>query len=166
MLTPCDNERVCNSITAVDPHKPRAPHMSKFSRCAHTVMSDTPSYAWIALHRCIEANARLTGERFSNIFARVGAEYGFGRQPAAWPDAARMRLAVAQLQRERDAYLKELNARIAARRAEKQAGQRHNRDQRLTEMLNLKGAHIVPQVGCWGWRLRREAERLKHAAKK
>jgi hypothetical protein len=52
--------------------------MSKFSRDAHTVMSDTPNYAWIALHRSVEANARLT------------------------------------------------------------------------EMLKRKGAHRVPQAGCWG----------------
>lgn len=121
-------------------------------------MSDTLSYAWIALHRSIEATARLTGERFSNILARLGAEYGFGRQPAAWPDSARMRLAIAQLQRERDAYLAKLNARIATRRAQMQSGQRHNRDQRLMEILKRKGAHREPQVGCRGWRLRREAE--------
>lgn len=139
--------------------------MSKFSRCARTFMSDGASYAWIALHRCIEANARLTGERFSEIFARLGAEYGFSREPAAWPDAARMRLAVTQLQRERDAYLAELNARIAARRAEKRLGKRHNRDTRLAELLRRKGAHVAPQVGCWGWRLRREAEALKRTAK-
>lgn len=131
--------------------------MSKFDTCARVVMTGSASYAWIALHRCVEANARLTGERFGSIFARLSVAHGFGRAPADWPDIGRMRLAVRQLQREREAWLTERKAREAARRADKRAGKRINDDVRLTEMRARQGGHIVPRVGCWGWRMRRLA---------
>lgn len=82
--------------------------------------------------------------------------YRFGRERQVWPDATQMRLAVTQLQQERDAYLAELNALIATRRAEKRSGKRQNLNPRLTEMLRRKGNHQVPRVGYWGWRQQRE----------
>jgi hypothetical protein len=131
--------------------------MGKFNVCARVARAGghPPSHAWIALHRCVEANARLTGEPFGVIFARLERAHRFGRAPDRWPDAACIRVAVDRLQAERDAFLAELNARAQARRAEKRAGLRENRDARLTQLCEQQAAHHVPTVGYWGWRRRR-----------
>jgi hypothetical protein len=89
------------------------------------------------------------------IFARLERAHRFGRTPDRWPDAARIRAAVDRLQAERDAFLAELNTRARARKAEKRAGLRENRDARLTQMCEQQAAHRVPPVGYWGWRRRR-----------
>lgn len=140
--------------------------MGKFNVCARVARAGghRPSHAWIALHRCVEANARLTGEPFEAIFTRLEQAHGFGRDPDRWPDAGRIRAAVDQLQVERDAFLAELDARAEIRRAEKRAGQRENGDERLRQMCARQQAHSVPTVGYWGWRGRRRTHCVRGRA--
>lgn len=130
--------------------------MGKFNVCARVARQagPQPSYAWIALHQCIEANARLTGEPFRSIFGRLMAAHAFGRGPRTWPDGQKIRDAIAQLTAEREAFLAELSAREAARRAAKRRGVRSNDDPRLAEMTQRQREHVVPRVGAWGWRAR------------
>jgi hypothetical protein len=133
--------------------------MGKFNVCVRVARAGgpRPSYAWVALHQCVEANARLTGEPFTSIFSRLQAAHRFGREPDRWPNACQIAAAAEQLQRERDAYLGELRAREEARRAEKRAGRRANHDRRLAELTRRAATHRVPQVGYGGWRRRRES---------
>ncbi|MGB1014807.1 MAG: hypothetical protein ACPG4T_11785, partial [Nannocystaceae bacterium] len=74
--------------------------MSSFHGCARLALGASgkrPSHAWIALHRCVEALARQTGEPFTSIFDRIGRAHGFGRAPARWPNATQIRAAAADL---------------------------------------------------------------------
>lgn len=131
--------------------------MGKFNVCLRVARraGPRPSHAWIALHRCIEAQARLTGEAFRSIFDRLAAAHGFGRGPGEWPSGPQIRAAAEALALERARFLAELHAREAARRLEKRRGLRDNRDLRLAEIARRQAAHAVPEVGPWGWRRRR-----------
>lgn len=136
--------------------------MACFRGCARRALAaagDRPSHAWIALHHCVESLARLTGEPFTKIFARLEAAHNFGRQPARWPSAAQIRAAAADLVAEHQAYLARYNALVARRRDEKKAGFRHRRYGELERLEAIRQAHnhALPKVGYWGWRRIRES---------
>ena len=134
--------------------------MSRFKVCARTALGASgprPSHAWIALLRCVEALARLTGEPYREILARLGQRHGFGSSPSAWPSAAQIRAAASDLVEEREAHLSEYRALVAARKARKARGDRRGGG-RLAELEARHEAHNLrqPRVGYWGWRALRE----------
>ena len=121
--------------------------------------NDSPSgHAWIAFHRCVEAYARLTGEPFCVVFDRLARAHGFSRRRKA-PAPSQLKAAVEQLQAERRAYLDRQAELVAARRAAKARGQRHQRSP-LDEQEARRRAYVeaVPQVGFWGWRRLRDQD--------
>ena len=128
--------------------------MSRFALAARFVLACTaPSsgYAWIAFHRCVEAYSRLSGERFSAVFARLGAAHGFTRGSRV--DVANLQAATRELVDARAALLLERERLIAVRRAEKRAGRGGNASPALQR---LEGRHrgltaLQPDVGVWGW---------------
>ena len=128
----------------------------KFRVCARVVRGWGPSYAFIALLRCIEDMARMTGERFTHICRRLG----IGLTPGRWPGLEEMRAALDVLEAERAARLGELQALRAARRRAKRAwrleGGPRPAPGRLEELERGHGGFPVPRVGVWGWRKRRE----------
>ena len=127
--------------------------MSKFRVCRRVVETGPVSYAWIALHRCVEANARLTGEPFTAIFDRLEHRHNFKRTDLKrWPNLQQIQAAAATLQAERDNWLAEWNRLVVARKIEKRAGKRHRRNGRLEELVRRQREHKVPSVGAWGWR--------------
>ena len=127
--------------------------MGKFNVCYKVATGTEASYAWIALHRCVEANARLTGETFRSIFSRLEETHGFSRENLSqWPDLSQIHAAAEQLRGERNAWLQEWNELIAQRRIEKQSGQRQLSHGRLKELSLKQQSHSVPFMGCWGWR--------------
>lgn len=131
--------------------------MSRFQnpyRLASHAQEPRPSHAFIALHRCVESLARLTGESFTSIFDRVAVQHGFSRLPENWPGAEQIRLASRQISRWRDEYLKNLSLLVAERRAQKKSGRRHFARTQL-ELLEQKRRlqnQAWPEVGNWGWR--------------
>ena len=126
--------------------------MGKFQVCLRTALGGGASYAWIALHRCVEANSNLMGETFGSIFARLENGYGFERrEPSRWPSLEQIHACAAQLDTERRAYLDEYRALIAVRKTEKRAGRRHPRNGRLEQLERERGRVCTPRVGCWGW---------------
>ena len=134
--------------------------MSRFNnpyRQASRAQGPRPSHAFIALHRCVESLARLTGESFVEIFAQLELQYGFSREPHSWPGAEQIRLASRQIRLRREHYLATLGRLMAERRQQKRSGQRHFAGSPL-EMLEEKRRlqnQNWPAVGCWGWKLRR-----------
>jgi hypothetical protein len=87
--------------------------MSKFSKAMLIVKGNSPSHAFIALHRCVEANARLTGEKFSSIFNRLEELYNFNRKEEVfWPSLNQMSDCVDLLEFERNIFLDEMNKLI------------------------------------------------------
>ncbi len=134
--------------------------MSRFTVCARLALQAAdphPSHAWIALLRCIEGLARLTGEPYSAILERLGALHRFGSSPGAWPRAAQIRAAATQLVEEREAWLARHRALVAARKARKALGDRR-RGEPLASLERRRNQHNArcPQVGYWGWRALRE----------
>lgn len=134
--------------------------MSRFRVCARWALHATdphPSHAFIALLRCVEALARLTGEPYSAIVERLGAVHGFGTSPRAWPRAAQIRAAAAQLVEEREAWLADYRAHVAARKARKALGDRR-RGGPLASLEQRRERHNArcPHVGYWGWRALQE----------
>ena len=120
-------------------------------------MGKSVSHAWIALHRCVEANARLTGEPFRSIFSRLESLFSFKRTDTErWPDLDRIRAAAKQLERERNLFLEEYNALIDKRKREKRQGKRLFEKGTLRELCERQNKHNVPKVGFWGWRAIRD----------
>ena len=107
--------------------------------------------AWIAFHRVVEAFCRLSGERFTAVFARLEAAHGFDRRVRV--GVPTLQAAVRVLMAERETLLTDRAARMAARRREKAAGRRVCTDPHL---CHLEDAHREgprpPALGCWGWR--------------
>ncbi|MDF1548734.1 MAG: hypothetical protein P1P88_13000 [Bacteroidales bacterium] len=131
--------------------------MGNFKSSFKIVMKESVSHTWIALHRCVEANARLTGETFTSIFSRLEAAFLFKRtEKTEWPDLTQIQEAARQLGRERKLFLDELNALIQQRKREKKYGKRENSGFRLDEIYNKQSHCKIPKVGYWGWRKKRE----------
>lgn len=134
--------------------------MSRFSSAAALILACTaPSsgHAWIAFHRCVEAHARLTGERFSALFKRIGAPHGITRRGSV--DVAALQAATRAILAERDALLEERAAWIAARKVEKRAGRREPGPSLAgLERRHREATSRAPTVGYWGWRALREGE--------
>lgn len=117
------------------------------------------SHTWIALHRCVESNAQLTGEPFSSIFSRLEKAHGFSRSNSKeWPGLAQIHAAADQLKHERTAWKKELSALIKQRKVEKQKGIRQLPEGRLKEMTQQQNRYVHRPLGYFGWRKLREAD--------
>ena len=122
-------------------------------------MGKSVSHAWIALHRCVETNARLTGETFNSIFTRLEEVFSFNRtEKALWPRLLQIHEAAKQLKNERQLFLDELNALVQERKFEKQQGKRKNKSLRLKEICDKQSRHQIPKVGFWGWRKKTKIE--------
>lgn len=117
---------------------------------------DARSGGWIALHRAVEALARTTGEPFTQIFERLEKKHQFRRSTNNIPRPVKMNQIADQLESEFFAWKTELKALEAVRMLEKKNGRRKLPDGRLKEMIRQREAHVVPQVGYWGWRERRK----------
>ncbi len=134
--------------------------MSRFSSAAEQILacpSRSSGQAWIAFHRCVEAYSRLSGERFSEVFERIGAPHGVRRQ--ARVEVAALQAATRALMAEREALLQQRVVQIAARRSEKRAGRRAVRPSlSALEERHRQATARQPAVGCWGWRALREGE--------
>jgi hypothetical protein len=117
----------------------------------------SPSHAFIALLRCIEALSRLTGEPYSAILERVAAMHRFGTSPGAWPRAIQIRAAASQLVAEREAWLGHYRTLVAARKLRKSLGDRR-RGGPLGALEQARERHNArsPHVGYWGWRALRD----------
>lgn len=127
--------------------------MGKFNVCIRVALGDKPSYAWIALHRCVEANARLTGETFTSIFKRLEDRYKFKREVSSkWPSIKQINDCAIQLKLERTNWLTEMNELIEERKREKKRGARSNTNRRLAEMARCQREYNPPHVGIWGWK--------------
>ncbi len=111
----------------------------------------TASYGWIALLRMIEGCARGWGVRFRDVRAALEREVPLG----ARPDIQTIHRAAARLLAAHERRLALRQLWVAARRREKQAGNRNATKQR--ELLALE-ARVAQQpivyVGCWGWKRR------------
>ena len=131
--------------------------MGSFKSSYKTAMGKSVSHAWIALHRCVEANARLTGENFSSIFARLEETFAFKRtEKAEWPNLLQIQEAGKQLKKERERFLQELNELVKKRKIEKKQGKRENKNLNLKEIVDNQSQHQIPKVGFWGWRKKRK----------
>ncbi|MEM7154062.1 MAG: hypothetical protein AAF799_14525 [Myxococcota bacterium] len=135
--------------------------MAKFNVCARRILVGTAvasSYDWIDFHRCVEGLARLTGEPFTAVFARLEKQHGFGRRPGSWPDGSTLRAATRQLVEEREAWLARYRAFVEQRRREKKQGLRHRRREPLEELEASRRQHAAfrPRLGYWGWARLRE----------
>lgn len=109
--------------------------MSRFTGCARRVRNEAwpDGLRFVYFHRCVEACARLTGEPFSALFARLGARHGFSREPGRWPDGPKMVAALDALEAERIAYLSRWRQLASARRREKASGRRRPRQESSSE---------------------------------
>jgi len=131
--------------------------MSKFTKAMIVVKGKSPSHAFIALHRCVEANARLSGETFSSIFTRLEKLYGFNRkEKSLWPLLKQMSDSVDLLEKERNIFLDEMNKLIKKRRIEKKNGIRQFKENKLNKIAKQQNNHSIPKLGFWGWRKLRE----------
>lgn len=129
--------------------------MSRFNNAARRVLASdgvTTGWDWIALHRCIEAYCRTTGESFVEVFDRLARDFGVQRGRSL-PPTARLRAAVLALRRDREALLAERRTAIAARRVEKAAGVRRPpaTELDLAERARTRRNEGIPRVGPWGW---------------
>lgn len=122
----------------------------------------SPSHMWIELHRLVEAYCRTAGRPFTAVFAELEELFRFSRTVRArWPDVPTMRAAAEHLHGLRDAILAERRAWIAERRRTKRFARASSPPAHLRDAEARARAHAAerPQVGCWGWRLRRERRR-------
>ena len=127
-------------------------------------MRASVSHAWIGLHRCVESNARLTGETFNSIFYRIEETFSFKRTDKnLWPNLAQIREAAWQLKKERKLYLDELQILVEKRKVEKKHGKRENTDSRLNLMCEERNQHHIPRVGFWGWKKGRKMNKTNLA---
>jgi len=120
---------------------------------------ESPSHAWIALHRLVEAACRTLGTTFTVEFEQLERRFAFARaDPRRWPDLATMRRAAEYIAARRAEALTRRDGLIASRRASKRRGRRCAVPK---ELAALEARHQVhsprpPRVGYWGWRKRRE----------
>jgi len=132
--------------------------MGKFNSSYKTAMGKSVSHAWIALHRCVEANARLTGEGFCAIFARLEVEFSFMRtEKESFPNLYQIQEAAMLLKKERKMFVDELKMLEQERKIEKKEGKRKNNIRRLKQICEKQSKHKIPSLGFWGWRKIREA---------
>lgn len=109
--------------------------MGQFNVYMRIVRGKSPSHVWMALHKCVEANSRLTGESFTSIFTRLEKIYGFERENKKhWPTVNKMQRAGDLLEKERKIWLEEMNSLIKIRKMQKKKGKRYKRYERLDEM--------------------------------
>ena len=133
--------------------------MSHFASAARPLLlatGRTSGHAWIAFHRCVEAYCRLSGERFSTVFARLGLAHGF--TAASSPEVAPLQAALTDLVAAREDLLRRRATLVTLRRAQKKAGRRVPRCEELQalEARPPVATALQPAVGCWGWRALRE----------
>ena len=115
-----------------------------------------PSYAWIALHRLVEAHARSSGQSYTTVFTDLERRFGFGRQPGQWPPVSVMKAAAEDLAKQREAMLAIRNNLIEATRLRKRKGDRHADPELVNYQRRIAGnGKTHPIVGVWGWRIRR-----------
>lgn len=130
--------------------------MSSFNSCYRELKrfaGFSPSHAWIYLHWCVEAYARLTGEPFMEIFSELEKEFRFKREIRRnWPDSNQMLQAADKLNTKRKAFLEHYNALIEERTQQKKQGKRHGMNPELVSITQKQRALIIPEVGIYGWR--------------
>ncbi len=135
--------------------------MSKFNCCYRYlhqyIERSAASYAWIELHRCVEAYANTTGISFTGVFEELEEKFRFNRKIRhQWPGLEQMRQAADQLKTSRDAFLRELNPLIVERKQEKKTGKRPATNQELIRISHKQNEQKKLRVGFWGW------ERMRH----
>jgi hypothetical protein len=118
----------------------------------------SPGHVWIALHRLVEAYGRTFGIRFSVVFGELERQFEFRRGVRSeWPTLATMHEAARWLRIRRDEALARRDKLVFARRRAKRCGQRVPVFAELLAIERmLGGGALVPHVGVWGWRKRRE----------
>lgn len=127
--------------------------MSCFNSCYRVIFKSGVSYAWIALHRCVEAYARSSGNNFCSIFDRLETEFHFDRRvPDQWPDLEKIRQIATKLKLERDDYMEKMNSFISERREEKKKGKRISTNREFLTLAHMQTEYTPPRVGCWGWK--------------
>ena len=119
----------------------------------------SPSHMWIQLHWLVEAFCRTSGRPFREVFAELELRFGFSRSVRSrWPGVETMRAAAQWLHTLREAQLSERREWIAGQRRIKASSDRHSAPAGLREAEARSRAHAatLPEVGCWGWKQRRE----------